>query len=420
MDHLPPPPPAIERPAQPSLLVSARRSADQNAAQNAAQNAEDAPVFYVDATDGDDRRSGRGPKEAWKSLEKVNATAFPPGSRVLFERGENWRGSLLASSSGTTDRPITYGAYGKGDSPVIDARGASIAVSLNGRTNVAFDGLAITGAADTGLLLGPRARNVSVTNVTVAGNGGSGIVVQGTSEGLRIDGSAITGNGAYGIVHYAADNTDQVITRNTIADNGWRKDGGVYSGWNGRILTGEIAHNRVFNNGVNGGEGRSHGLYHDQGQAGSVLKIHDNLIHDNRRGAGILAKSSTEIYRNVIFRNADAGLSLGQNRGIDVTYRVYDNEFYDNNGGVLQHQKGNGSITLELRDNLFHRNGKRAAIIIADSIGKSITGNRVSNDAKSEAKSETRAGTTANQPSANQPSGGTVQEASGMRPESVR
>ncbi|MGR0187425.1 right-handed parallel beta-helix repeat-containing protein [Azospirillum aestuarii] len=416
MDHLPPPPPAIERPAQPSLLVSARRSADQNAAQNA----EDAPVFYVDATDGDDRRSGRGPKEAWKSLEKVNATAFPPGSRVLFERGENWRGSLLASSSGTTDRPITYGAYGKGDSPVIDARGASIAVSLNGRTNVAFDGLAITGAADTGLLLGPRARNVSVTNVTVAGNGGSGIVVQGTSEGLRIDGSAITGNGAYGIVHYAADNTDQVITRNTIADNGWRKDGGVYSGWNGRILTGEIAHNRVFNNGVNGGEGRSHGLYHDQGQAGSALKIHDNLIHDNRRGAGILAKSSTEIYRNVIFRNADAGLSLGQNRGIDVTYRVYDNEFYDNNGGVLQHQKGNGSITLELRDNLFHRNGKRAAIIIADSIGKSITGNRVSNDAKSEAKSETRAGTTANQPSANQPSGGTVQEASGMRPESVR
>ncbi|GAA4254398.1 right-handed parallel beta-helix repeat-containing protein [Azospirillum formosense] len=414
MDHLPPPPPAIERPAQPSLLVSARRSA----AQNAAQNAEGAPVFYVDATDGDDRRSGRGPKEAWKSLEKVNATAFPPGSRVLFERGENWRGSLLASSSGTTDRPVTYGAYGKGDAPVIDARGASVAVSLNGRTNVAFDGLTITGAADTGLLLGPRARNVSVTNVTVAGNGGSGIVVQGTSVGLRIDGSAITGNGAYGIVHYAADNTDQVITRNTIADNGWRKDGGVYSGWNGRILTGEIAHNRVFNNGVNGGEGRSHGLYHDQGQADSALKIHDNLIHDNPRGAGILAKSSTEIYRNVIFRNADAGLSLGQNRGIDVTYRVYDNEFYDNNGGVLQHQKGNGSITLELRDNVFHRNGKRAAIIIADSIGKTVTGNRVSNDARAE--TETRTGTTINQPTANQPTGGTVQEASGMRPESVR
>ncbi|WP_353861183.1 hypothetical protein [Azospirillum formosense] len=75
MDYLPPPPPAIERPAQPSLLVSARRSADE------------APVFYVDATNGDDRRSGRGPKEAWKSLDKVNATAFPPGSRVLFERG---------------------------------------------------------------------------------------------------------------------------------------------------------------------------------------------------------------------------------------------------------------------------------------------------------------------------------------------
>ena len=398
MDHPPPPPPAFERPAPQPLFVSVRG------------NAADVPVFFVDATDGDDRRSGRGPAEAWKSLEKVNATAFPPGTRVLFERGESWRGSLLASSSGTAERPITYGAYGKGDAPVIDAQGASVAVSLNGRTNVAFDGLTITGAADTGLLLGPRARNVSVTNVTVAGNGGSGIVVQGTSDGLRIDGSAITGNGAYGIVHYAADNTDQVITRNTIADNGWRQDGGVYSGWNGRILTGKIAHNRVFNNGVNGGEGRSHGLYHDQGQAGSTLKIHDNAIHDNPRGAGILAKSSTDIYRNVIYRNADAGISLGQNRGIDVTYRVYGNEFYDNNGGVLQHQKGSGSITLELRDNLFHRNGKRAAIVIADSIDKTVTGNRV----RDEAKIEARTGATTQQ------TGGTVQEASGMRPESVR
>ncbi|MDQ2104360.1 right-handed parallel beta-helix repeat-containing protein [Azospirillum isscasi] len=399
MDHLPLPPPAIERPAQQPLFASARGSAD------------DAPVFYVDATDGDDRRSGRGPKEAWRSLDKVNATSFAPGTRVLFERGESWRGSLLVSSSGTAERPVTYGAYGKGDAPVIDARGAPVAVGLNGRTGVAFDGLTITGAADTGLLLGPRARNVSVTNVTVTGNGGSGIVVAGTSDGLRIDGSAITGNGAYGIVHYAADNTGQVITRNTIADNGWRKDGGVYSGWNGRILTGEIAHNRIRNNGINGGEGRSHGLYHDQGQAGSALKIHDNVIHDNPRGAGILAKSSTEIYRNVIYRNADAGISLGQNRGIDVTYRVYDNEFYDNNGGVLQHQKGNGAITLELRDNLFHRNGKRAAIIIADTIGKTVTGNRISDEPKTESGTG---------PTAIQQTGGTVRETSGMRPETVR
>ena len=339
-------------------------------------------IYYVDATHGNDSNSGHDPDQAWKSLDKVNSTTFAAGSLVLFERGETWHDSLLASASGTSDKPIVYGAYGTGANPVIEAAsGSSYAVSLNNKDNVTFDSLTMKGSGDTGLLLNGGADNVKVTNSEIVDNQGSGVVISGTSHNLRIDHSTIDGNGAYGIVHYSADNADQYITNSVISDNGWRTDG-VYSGWNGRILSGEIANNTIFNNGSGGGDGRSHGLYHDHSQANSTLKIHDNVIHSNPRGAGILAKSSTEIYDNTIYGNANVGISIGQNQATNVTYTIYGNEIFNNNGGIMEHLKGSGSITLNLYDNTFYNNNGRAAINIADSISQNVTNNTISSATK--------------------------------------
>ncbi|RIW00045.1 right-handed parallel beta-helix repeat-containing protein, partial [Azospirillum brasilense] len=339
-------------------------------------------VFYVDATHGNDSNSGNNPNQAWKSLAKVNATSFAAGSLVLFERGETWTDSLLVSTSGTSDKPIIYGAYGTGADPIIKAKsGASYAVSLNNKDNITFDNLTMTGSNDTGLLLNGGAMNVKVTNSQIIDNRGSGVVISGTSNNLRIDHSTIDGNGGYGLVHYSADNANQYFTNNIISDNGWRTDA-VYSGWNGRILSGEIAGNTIFNNGSGGGDGRSHGLYHDHSQANSTLKIHDNVIYSNPRGAGILAKSSTEIYNNTIYGNSNVGISLGQNQTTNVTYKIYGNEIFNNNGGILEHLKGSGSITLSLYDNTFYNNNGRAAINIADSIKQTVTNNTISSVSK--------------------------------------
>ena len=339
-------------------------------------------IYYVDATNGSDSNSGHDANQAWKSLDKVNSTSFAPGSLVLFERGETWHDSLLASTSGTSNKPIIYGAYGTGANPVIQASsGSSYAVSLNNKDNITFDSLTMKGSGDAGLLLNGGAENVKVTNSQILDNRGSGVVISGTSNNLRIDHSTIDGNGAYGIVHYASNNADQYITNNTISDNGWRTDG-VYSGWNGRILSGEIAGNTIFNNGAGGGDGRSHGLYHDHSQANSTLKIHDNTIYDNPRGAGILAKSSTEIYDNTIYGNSNVGISIGQNQTTSVTYKIYGNEIFNNNGGLMEHLKGSGSITLSLYDNTFYNNNGRAAINIADSIKQTVTNNTISSVTK--------------------------------------
>ena len=44
-----------------------------------------ADTFYVDSINGSDDNSGKSTQSAWKSLEKVNATTFKPGDKILFK-----------------------------------------------------------------------------------------------------------------------------------------------------------------------------------------------------------------------------------------------------------------------------------------------------------------------------------------------
>lgn len=88
-----------------------------------AHNLLQAETYYVDATDGNDSNSGTSPSEAWQSISKINNTSFQPGDQILFQRGEVWTERLQPSTSGTSNSPITYSAYGSGIKPTIDGEG---------------------------------------------------------------------------------------------------------------------------------------------------------------------------------------------------------------------------------------------------------------------------------------------------------
>jgi len=76
--------------------------------------------YYVDATRGNDRNTGRGTGAPWKTVAKVNShTGFRPGDRILFKRGELWREQLIVAASGTADSPILFGSYGAGSRPTL-------------------------------------------------------------------------------------------------------------------------------------------------------------------------------------------------------------------------------------------------------------------------------------------------------------
>lgn len=80
---------------------------------------ENGTTYYVDATNGNDSNNGLSLSNAWKTIAKVNKESFSPSDSILFKRGETWRGRLTIPSSGNQGAPITFGAYGTGDKPLI-------------------------------------------------------------------------------------------------------------------------------------------------------------------------------------------------------------------------------------------------------------------------------------------------------------
>lgn len=77
-------------------------------------------VYYVSPA-GDDGNSGARPDQAWRTLARVQ-TALPSlgaGTQVLFERGRTFTGMLEVNVSGAAGAPLTFGAYGSGDRPVL-------------------------------------------------------------------------------------------------------------------------------------------------------------------------------------------------------------------------------------------------------------------------------------------------------------
>lgn len=67
---------------------------------------------------GNDGLSSSAP---WKTLGRVSTASLQPGDSVLLKRGETWRESLLVSASGASGSPISFGAYGSGAKPILNA-----------------------------------------------------------------------------------------------------------------------------------------------------------------------------------------------------------------------------------------------------------------------------------------------------------
>lgn len=73
--------------------------------------------YYFSTANGDDSRSAVQAQKAstpWKSIEKLNAffTSLQAGDSILFNRGEEFVGSIKITKSGTSSKPIVFSSYG--------------------------------------------------------------------------------------------------------------------------------------------------------------------------------------------------------------------------------------------------------------------------------------------------------------------
>lgn len=69
-------------------------------------------TYHVDSRTGDDAATGLSAAAPWRSLRRVRAQALAGGDSVLFARGAEFRGFLIASAGDATRGNVTYGAFG--------------------------------------------------------------------------------------------------------------------------------------------------------------------------------------------------------------------------------------------------------------------------------------------------------------------
>lgn len=233
--------------------------------------------YYVDSENGNDTGIGKSEKQAWKSLERVNAQRFNPGDKVFFKRGGKWSGQLLPQGSGTKTRPIVFSAYGKGNLPVIAAKGKfKDAVLLKNNSNIALEYFDISNqdtlvkeqktgpagvrilAENIGTISNIRLSNLYIHDVNgdnkKGSNEGNGIFwdCQGPMPSnienllienckiLRVDRNGIRGNGTFGFRTNWFPNRKLIIRGCTLEDIGG--DGIVVKAFDGAI----VEHNKLF------------------------------------------------------------------------------------------------------------------------------------------------------------------------------
>ncbi len=143
-------------------------------------------TYYVDAVHGSDARSGTRPALAWKTLRKVNASFFRPGTTIRLRSGQKWHEQLVPPSSGSAVKRILFTSYGTGASPIISRGDAPYASTSKGngaivsRNYLIFDGLAFDSCRGDGILFNVGAFGDTVRNCDFT-YCGAGVDIDGRS-----------------------------------------------------------------------------------------------------------------------------------------------------------------------------------------------------------------------------------------------
>jgi hypothetical protein len=217
---------------------------------------------------GNDGHRGTTPRQAWRSIGRVNRAQLKPGDRVLFRGGDSFDDATLTpNASGTSRERVVFGSYG-GTRARLHHPGA--AVWFAGRSYVTF-------------------RDLDLSN-----DMSDGAVVAGSPSGGS---SFITIRGC--LIH---DTTAVGILSPTDADASWRIVGNqiVHTGDSGLIILGSnvlISGNKILNTGWNDGIGwDKHGIY----MKGPGATIRRNLISGFQANGVSLRSKDALVDGNVI------------------------------------------------------------------------------------------------------------------------
>ena len=175
-----------------------------------------AETYYISTT-GNDGAAGTSIATAWRTVDKVNATAFGPGDHILFEGGETFAGGIWLhnGSYGTPTQPIVLSSYGTGRATI--ASGASFGFYAQNTGGVELRQLAFVGAGrlsntNSGVVFYIDSNNTHLEHLRLEGLEVSGYQNSGISVGswngtsgfsdVRITDCQLHTNGEAGLSSY--------------------------------------------------------------------------------------------------------------------------------------------------------------------------------------------------------------------------
>ncbi len=271
-----------------------------------------ATTYYV-SNSGSDAHVGTNPSAPWATINKVNHTKLQPGDTVFFERSNTWAEQIEAQQSGTAEAPITYAAYGNGQTPIITGSGVrSFGINIPHLNYVSVKQLAFT-EAQRGINIS-NSNNILIQQCQAYRNSDLGISISGTSaSNLNIGNNAVFSNVNGGIVDFA-DGDTILIDANLVHDN---VSSTAAFGAGIRVVgysdTTRPTHVHVINNTV-----------YRNGFAGSSQYNTGNGMHLDTMGDGLLVSGNT------VYGNEQFGIQVEWS-GTSGTHQVLNNTTYDNN-----------------------------------------------------------------------------------------
>jgi hypothetical protein len=239
--------------------------------------------YFVDDQAGSDGNTGTSQANAWQTTGRVSSATLLPGDSVSFRRGGQWAEQLHIVQSGTADAPITFGAWGSGPAPVLQATPGDPSgrcVSVEAAAYVVIRDLMLKTAPDAGIALW-QGEHVVVTDCELT-DLGFGVSVEGTNDvvqrsyvhDLHMVNNTVGGDDDYGAVGVVLSGSGHEVAYNRFVNciapsYDYGTDGGAVEFW--ATVTGCNIHHNIADN--------TDGFAEIGGQAGDVN--HDNVLAYN-------------------------------------------------------------------------------------------------------------------------------------------
>jgi hypothetical protein len=360
------------------------------------------PRAYYLSPSGNDKNNGSR-NAAFKSIQRLNELQLHPGDSILFEGGNQFKGSLTISfdSLGNQKHPVLISSYGRGLASIYAGNETGVRIFKSkwvfinnlkfqgsGRkkgnlhdgiviqhcSHVTVNNISISGFQKSGLLIN-SSEDISATNVNAFENGAAGISVEGRngvkSSNRRIyigrcraennpgDPSNLTNHSGNGIV--VSNCTNVLIEYCTATNNGWdmpRKGNGPVGIWAYEADSVIIQHCLSYRNKTSQGAADGGGFDFDGGVTHSVIQY--CLSYENQ-GAGycIFQYLYASPWHDNIYRyniSVDDGTVSDAGAGIYVWNSSRDsNQFY--NSQVYNNTIYNSKVSAISFSELSERKG---------------------------------------------------------------